>query len=98
MSRSRKIGIIKERPRNHKKSSFYWRKVRHVINEKVRALKKENIDCGDEYLDEDGLSFIKDNQLEQPTQDELIPSPKQIVDDYDYSDYHYHKTYNKIPK
>lgn len=40
MSRSRRVPIIKDRPRNHKKSSFYWRKVRRVINEKVKDILK----------------------------------------------------------
>ena len=36
MSRSKKEPIVKDRPRNHKKSTEYWRKVRRVINDKVR--------------------------------------------------------------
>lgn len=38
MSRSRRKPIIKDRPRNAKKSSLYWRVVRRVINDKVRQL------------------------------------------------------------
>jgi hypothetical protein len=41
MSRSRRQPIIKDRPRNEKKSTFYWRTVRRVINDKVRMLKYE---------------------------------------------------------
>lgn len=63
MSRSRKEPIIKERPRNHRKSTEYWRRVRRVINQTVRKLF---------YKDEDEV---------------VIPNPKQIVNDYDYSDY-----------
>lgn len=62
MSRSRRKPIVKDGPRNHKKSSLYWRPVRRVTNEKVRYLNEE--------LD-----------------DEIIPDPKEIVNDYDYSDY-----------
>lgn len=36
MSRSKRLPIIKDRPKNGKKSSAYWRKVRRVINQKVR--------------------------------------------------------------
>lgn len=43
MSRSKKVPLIKDKPRNYKKSSFYWRKVRRVINEKVKLIKK-NVD------------------------------------------------------
>lgn len=41
MSRSRKIPIIKDRPRNKKKSSIYWRAVRRVINKKVKETLKD---------------------------------------------------------
>ena len=41
MSRSYKKPIIKDSSRNYKKSSFYWRKVRRVINEKVKGLLKD---------------------------------------------------------
>jgi hypothetical protein len=41
MSRSRRQPIIKDRPRNEKKSTLYWRTVRRVINDKVRMLKYE---------------------------------------------------------
>lgn len=62
MSRSRRKPIIKDRPRNDKKSSLYWRIVRRVINSKVREILKT-----DEEMD--------------------LPEPKEIVNDYDYSDY-----------
>jgi hypothetical protein len=41
MSRSKRVPIIKDRPRNHKKSSSYWRKVRRVINERVKEILKD---------------------------------------------------------
>ena len=63
MSRSKKEPIVKERPRNHRKSTEYWRRVRRVINQAVRKL------------------FFKDED------EVVIPNPKQIVNDYDYSDY-----------
>lgn len=63
MSRSNKLPIIKERPRNHKKSTEYWRKVRRVISQSVRKL------------------FFKDED------EVVIPNPKEVVNDYDYSDY-----------
>lgn len=63
MSRSRKKPIIKDRPRNAKKSSLYWRVVRRVINDKVRQI------------------------LTNPEKEPDLPEPKEIVNDYDYSDY-----------
>jgi hypothetical protein len=44
MSRSRRKPIVKDRPRNDKKSSLYWRIVRRVINGKVRQLSKTDVD------------------------------------------------------
>lgn len=63
MSRSRKQPITKDRPRNSKKSTNYWRIVRRVINQKVR-----------DFVDE-----IPEN--------DTLPDPKIIVDDYNYCDY-----------
>ena len=63
MSRSKRKPIIKDRPRNAKKSSLYWRVVRRVINSKVREL------------------------LSNPEKEPDLPEPKEIVNDYDYSDY-----------
>ncbi len=62
MSRSQRKPIIKDRPRNYKKSSSYWRTVRRVIKNNVRYLQEKMLD-------------------------ENIPDPKEIVNDYDYSDY-----------
>lgn len=62
MSRSRKKPIIKDGPRNYKKSSNYWRTIRRVTKDKVRYL-QENLE------------------------NEIIPDPKEIINDYDYSDY-----------
>lgn len=63
MSRSRRKPIIKDRPRNAKKSSLYWRVVRRVINDKVRQM------------------------FTYPEKEIDLPEPKEIVNDYDYSDY-----------
>jgi hypothetical protein len=40
MSRSLRVDIIKDRPRNRKKSSAYWRTVRRVQNQAVRRMKE----------------------------------------------------------
>jgi len=42
MSRSRKTPIIKDHPRNVKRS--YWRKVRRVLKLKVHGLNEQNLD------------------------------------------------------
>lgn len=39
MSRSYKKAIIKDRPRNYKKSSLYWRKVRRVQKQALKQNK-----------------------------------------------------------
>ena len=65
MSRSKKEPIVKDRPRNYKKSTDYWRHVRRVIKNAVHKLF---------YKDEDEV---------------IIPNPKEVVNDYDYSDYRF---------
>ena len=57
MSRSRRKPFIKDAPRNAKKSTLYWRRVRSRIKNSLRS------------------------------QHEELPHPKEIVNDYDYSDY-----------
>ena len=37
MSRSYKLAIVKDRPRNAKKSSLYWRQVRSTQNNVIRS-------------------------------------------------------------
>lgn len=64
MSRSRRKPIIKDGPKNYKKSSFYWRQIRRVIKGRVK------------YLSEN----LEDKQL---------PDPKEIINDYNYSDYRF---------
>lgn len=39
MSRSTRLPITKDRPRNGKKSTEYWRRVRHVQNGQTRMIK-----------------------------------------------------------
>lgn len=39
MSRSYRKAIIKDRPKNYKKSSMYWRVIRHSINNTIRSCK-----------------------------------------------------------
>lgn len=41
MSRSLKLDIIKERPRNYKKSTSYWRRIRRVVRISVYNFKKD---------------------------------------------------------
>ena len=64
MGKSRRKPIIKDGPRNTKKSTAYWRPVRRVMNETVRGLDEES-------------------------EDDFIRDPKEIVSDYNYSDYEF---------
>ena len=57
MSRSKRIPIIKDRPRNKKKSSIYWRAIRRHWKHSIKSGKLE------------------------------FKLAKEIVNDYDYSDY-----------
>ena len=56
--------IIKDRPRNYKKSSNYWRTIRRVTKDKIRF-------------------------LQETLEEEIIPDPKEIINNYDYSDYRF---------
>lgn len=61
MSRSYRKDIIKDKPRNYKASTMYWRRVRRTWNIEVKKIH---------------------------TQEEIeISSSKNLVNDYDYSDY-----------
>lgn len=84
MSRSYRRAIIKDRPRNYKKSTIYWRTVRRVINQKVNQLKYyfDEVKKFD-MMDEDEILRIDDTK----SIEDRIPNPKVIVNDYDYSDY-----------
>lgn len=62
MSKSRRKPVIKDRPRNHKKSTAYNRTIRRVLKDKVSYLSDE-----------------LDNNV--------LPNPKEIINDYNYSDY-----------
>lgn len=71
MSKSFKKPIIKDSPRNYKKSTAYWRIIRRVI--------KNNLN--QHYI---GVNNTLDNfDVDEPE----LKNPKQIINDYDYSDY-----------
>jgi hypothetical protein len=74
MSRSKRLPIIKDRPRNQKKSTLYWRHIRSTTNQVVRGIQEE-------FKGIDGIGYIENTDHEE------IPSPKSIVNDYDYCDY-----------
>ncbi len=64
MSRSKKKPIVKDGPRNHKKSSEYWKTVRRVTKNRVKY-------------------------LQEAIEEETLPEPQEIINDYDYSDYRF---------
>ena len=41
MSRSRKVPILKDRPRNHNRAAIYWRTIRRVTNAKIRYYQED---------------------------------------------------------
>ena len=71
MSRSKRLPIFKDRPRNQKKSTLYWRHIRSVTNQVVRGIK-------DQVSDLEGKDNFDINE---------IPNPKSIVNDYSRCDY-----------
>lgn len=72
MSRSRRQPVIKDRPRNEKKSTSYWRTVRRVIKNSVRLLKyepesEETIPKPKEIVnDYDYCDYVIDYRLDDP--------------------------------
>lgn len=73
MSRSKRLPVIKDRPRNQKKSTLYWRHIRSTTSQVVRGIKNQVGDL--DGIDEDNSDLNN------------IPNPKSIVNDYDYCDY-----------
>lgn len=71
MSNSYKMPIIKDRPRNNKKSSIYWRTIRRNWNNSIRSYKS--------FWDDDFFIYDYDNLF--------LKNPKSIYNDYDYCDY-----------
>lgn len=92
MSKSTRLPFVKDRPRNVKKSTLYWQKVRRnnkqFINKINDAKWKEF-----EEIYNSGFEGTDEEFLEIPTvlleEDILMKKPKEIMNDYDYSDYRY---------
>jgi len=90
MGKSIRLPIIKDRPRNNKKSTLYWQKVRrnnkqfiHKINDAKWKEFEEIYQNDFDGSDEEFLS-IPTTLLEETI---LMKKSKEIVNDYDYSDY-----------
>lgn len=77
MSRSTRRAIVKERPRNIKKSTLYWRHIRRVIKNKIKSYPWGHYlyyDC--ELKDQPPIEL-----------EDTLPDPRSVVNDYDYQDY-----------
>ena len=91
MSRSKKIPVLKDKPRNYKRTSDYWRPIRRVISQIVRNYKikyDDSIyDLDDEFEDKFDLEIdvMDKNSIMLGTD---IPNPKSIVNDWDYCDHY----------
>jgi len=70
MSKSRRMPIIKDKPRNCKRTSAYWRPIRRIWKHFIKNM----------YQKYDVRSDYEWNELD-------IPSPKTLINDYDYCDY-----------
>ena len=85
MSRSYRIPIIKQKPRNYKRTSAYWRPIRSRINQIVRGYSKRYddsiYDLDDELEDPFDLEInvIDNNAIMLGTD---IPSPKTLIKDW----------------
>lgn len=89
MSRSKRIPVLKDKPRNYKRTSAYWRPIRRIVNQIVSTYKNK---YDDSILD---LWYGEDcNELEIKIVEENstmlgadIPNPKTIINDWRYCDY-----------
>lgn len=88
MSRSKRIPILKDKPRNYKRTSLYWRPIRSRINQIVRgyAKKYDNsvLDLDDDTSFDFDVNIIEQNSIMLGTD---IPNSKTIVEDWDYCDW-----------
>ena len=98
MSRSYRIPILKDKPRNYKRTSAYWRPIRRIWKQVTNSYK-----CEDElYPFEEG--YLTENEFlnRYVNNDIEFPNPKTIINDYDYCDWFYdfrnpwHKNKDKI--
>ena len=71
MARSRRKPVIKDKPRNYKRTSAYWRPIRRIWKQMVNSF-------GD-YDDKRGRFGYWEF-------DDSLPSGKTIINDYDYCD------------
>lgn len=82
MARSYKLPILKDKPRNYKRTSAYWRPIRRVWKQIISCYKYEEevYPLEEEYLTENEfLNRYASNDIESP-------NPKTIINDYDYCD------------
>ena len=89
MSHSYKLPILKDKPRNYKRTSAYWRPIRSRINQIVRGYAKRYDNtilslCYGEDKDDLQIKIVEENSVMLGTD---IPNPKTIINDWDYCDY-----------
>ena len=83
MSNSYRKAFVRDKPRNAKRSSLYWRGIRRSVKNLVSTFKNRWIDP---------YRTIKLDELPGNFQDiefleDTIPDPRAIINDYDYEDY-----------
>ena len=89
MSRSYRVPILKDKPRNYKRTSAYWRPIRSRINQIVRGYSKRynnailDLQYGED-CDDLEIKIVEENSIMLGTD---IPDPKTIINDWDYCDY-----------
>lgn len=81
MSRSKKLPILKDKPRNYKRTSAYWRPIRSRINQIVRGYVNRYDDsildlCYGEDRDDLQIKIVEENSIMLGVD---IPNPKTII-------------------
>lgn len=96
MSRSRRIPILKDKPRNYKRTAAYWSPIRSRINQIVRGYTNrfEDLYGYEMDWDEELQFYVLDDVKEMANYDKNhdmldtdIPDPKTIINDWRYCDY-----------
>ena len=98
MSRSYKLPIIKDKPRNYKRTPAYWRPIRRIWKHTIRNSitpsywdmldSPEIVFIGKEDMTlEEKDAYIMKFEASIPDDEIDFPNPKTIINDYDYCDY-----------
>lgn len=86
MSRSRKKAIVKD----NGSKKIYWKTIRRVVKNTIKKFSNDKtylVNRDLDYMDLDELEEYVEVYKDEKVLDDIIPSPKEIVNDYTYCDH-----------